>query len=76
MPDREERDSNRGIHYYSNGNSRLLSWALGIASALITAAVMFGAAALYDMNAQLAVINFRLAMIERQLPEDKTRYVP
>jgi hypothetical protein len=48
---------------------RLSNWLLGIAAVLVTTSIVFGAATLYRMNAQLAVIDYRLSAIEHKIGE-------
>lgn len=49
------------------GLSHASKWMLGIAAAIVASGILFGAKSLYDMNAQLAVINWRLSQIEQKI---------
>lgn len=56
-------DDPPGIVYPSH-NGALVRWLLGIAATVAAASILFCAKALYDINARLAVIDWRLARLE------------
>lgn len=67
-PHHRYSDPPGSIHYNGNGDThRIVTWGLGIASVIISASIIAGATALYNMNAQMAVFAYRLQQIERSI---------